>query len=440
MKRVNDMKDEKCLFDVIIVTTAADYRRVRCNVQRIFDLVPAEHFYFVGSAEVGELVEEGKFGKRIGFIDENSLIPFDDVHKVVKEILNTQDVPRGVTGWYYQQFLKMKYSEVSKHNYYMTWDGDTVPCKEFSMFSAESGQPYFDVKTEYHEEYFTTLSNIFPGMKKVIGKSFISEHMLFNRDVMKKMIEEIESDDRLTGTSFYEKILKAVRFGELRSNSFSEFETYGTYVAYRYRDMYKLRNWHSIRYGSMYFIPGDMTDADYRWLGSDFDAVSYEKNQEFVPEISKYFMSPEYRTKLSPRYIIETIQDFSSEGMKEEWDTRAKKVSVVISTYNDAQHIRECLDGILFQNYPRDCMELIIVDDCSDDGTRDILSQYEAMFPEQIMLVLLDEHAGSSETCREIGLQYASGEYVTYANADKAMDKNYISQLVAKAQGEECGT
>ncbi len=81
---------------------------------------------------------------------------------------------RGLVGWYYQQFLKMKYSVICEDEYYMTWDGDTVPCKCFSMFNA-SGD--FDMKHEYHEEYFITLENILPGIKKVTEKSFISKHM-----------------------------------------------------------------------------------------------------------------------------------------------------------------------------------------------------------------------------------------------------------------------
>lgn len=313
------MKNKR-IFDVIIVTTAADYIRTRDNIERIIDLIPAERFYFVGSEQVGELVKEDGIGDKVGFINENELIPFDEVHKVVKSILGRDDVPRGVTGWYYQQFLKMFYSTVTDKEYYMSWDGDTVPCKRFEMFDAATGKPFFDLKTEYHEEYFVTLSAIFPGMRKVIGKSFISEHMLFDKSIMLEILNEIETNESLKGSTFYEKILRAIRPGKLLSNSFSEFETFGTYVALRHQDAYRLRQWHSIRYGSMYFIPGTLNEADYEWIGRDFDAISFEKNQEFVPELAKYFNTPEYRSKLSARYIIETIQECSTEGMKEEWD------------------------------------------------------------------------------------------------------------------------
>lgn len=307
-------------FDVIIMTTAADYIRIKGNVNRIVDLVPGLRFYFVGSDQVEELVRQDCISDRVGFINENSIIPFNDVHNVVKATLHKDDVPRGITGWYYQQFLKMKYALVSEHDFYMSWDGDTVPCKAFEMFDSASNKPYFDVKSEYHEEYFTTISTLFPGMNKVIGKSFISEHMLFNKDIMKELISEIESNKSIEGKTFYEKIIHAIRPGQLVSNSFSEFETYGTYVAVKHNEAYRLRAWHSIRYGSMYFTPQNMTEADYEWVGKDFDAISFEKNQEYIPELAKYFNTPEYREKLSAKYILETIQDCSSEGMKEVWE------------------------------------------------------------------------------------------------------------------------
>lgn len=307
-------------FDAIIVTTAADYKRVRNNYKRIVDLMPAEKLIFVGSEEVGRLVKEEPFADRLDFINENDILPFDDVHNVVKAILERDDVPRGVTGWYYQQFLKMKYSEISEHPYYMSWDGDTVPTKSFSMIDEKTGKPYFDLKYENHEEYFITIGRLFKGMGKVIGKSFISEHMLFKCEFMREIISEIENNPKLQGDTFYEKILRAIRPGELVSNSFSEFETYGTYVALRHQEAYRVKNWHSIRYGSIYFIPDKITEEDYAWLSRDFDAVSYEKNQDYNPSIANLFVDPQYRNTLTPRQIVEAIQEGSSEGMVEVWE------------------------------------------------------------------------------------------------------------------------
>ena len=49
-----------------------------------------------------------------------------------------------------------------------------------TFFKGFTRFPYLDLKNEYHEEYFSTIEKILPGMKKCIRKSFISEHMIFN--------------------------------------------------------------------------------------------------------------------------------------------------------------------------------------------------------------------------------------------------------------------
>jgi hypothetical protein len=62
------------------------------------------------------------------------------------------------------------------------------------MFSENGGLPYFDLKTECHEEYFNTIAKLFPGMHKCIKPSFISEHMIMNCDIMQYMIHDIEAN------------------------------------------------------------------------------------------------------------------------------------------------------------------------------------------------------------------------------------------------------
>lgn len=56
-------------------------------------------------------------------------------------------------------------------------------------------------------------------------------------------------------------------------------------------------------------------------------------------------------------------------------------VSVCVITYNHCDYIRQCLDGILMQkvDFP---IEIIINDDCSTDGTREIIQEYERNYPE----------------------------------------------------------
>lgn len=297
-------------YDAIVVVTPKDFKRVRENNERIIRNLPVRKVIFVGSSELGELVRDYKqsdYGSRVGFVNEDDLILFSEVYSCMEsamaDILQGRELPRGLVGWYYQQFLKMKYAAVCKDEYYMTWDGDTVPCKIFSMFD-ECGKPYFDMKCEYHEEYFITMGKILPGLGKVNDKSFISEHMLFNCGYMKEMIEKIEERDDIKGKSFWEKILNAIRLEHIQENSFSEFETYGTYMSVNHPDVYAFRNWHSFRYGGYYFHPERMTDRDYEWLSKDFYTISLKKSYTVRFADFVFIPKPEY-ISYYPALVVE---------------------------------------------------------------------------------------------------------------------------------------
>lgn len=312
-------------YDALIMTVPNDYKRVEHLYKRLISDLPARRVRFIGNSEVGELVRKSGFGYKLTFTNENNILPFDDVHAVMKdalsEILNGRELPRGITGWYYQQFLKMAYSKVCKDDYYLVWDGDTVPCKYFSMFKEGTNKPYFDLKSEYHEDYFITLSKLLPGMGKVIRKSFISEHMLMNKEYMLELIDTIEANGNLKGETFYEKIIYAIEPEKLMSNSFSEFETYGTFVAIKHMDAYQLREWHSFRYGGDFFDSKTIDDEDFRWLSRDFGAISFEKDHEVREDHRNLFDNKEYQAKLSARQMLEAAQEeFLGDSFIETWE------------------------------------------------------------------------------------------------------------------------
>ena len=319
-------------YDAYVVTTASDMERVKPLQDRMINFLPVRNVFFVGSEEVGELIREeeteGLIGKEAAaktcFINENDILPLDDVCECMEnnmqEILRGEKVPRKAAGWYYQQFLKFLIAYRCKDEYYLVWDGDTVPCREFSMFS-DKGIPYLDTKHEFHKTYFEELKRLIPGMQKVVGQSFVSEHMLFNVDMMKKLIDEIEHNDAIEGRKFWEKIINSLSAYELNDNSFSEYESYGTYVAYNDMFAYRMREWHSFRYGSMFFDINKITDKDLEWLGRDFFAISFEKNQSPREDTIGIFDNPEYQKKMSAKQILLIAQEeFDKDALFERWE------------------------------------------------------------------------------------------------------------------------
>ena len=65
-------------------------------------------------------------------------------------------------------------------------------------------------------------------------------------------------------------------------------------------------------------------------------------------------------------------------------------VSVVMLTYNHKKYIRKALDGIIMQKTSFR-YEVIVCDDCSDDGTQEVLKEYQLRYPDTFRLVLREE-------------------------------------------------
>ncbi len=313
-------------YDALVVITPKDFLRLSRHYLRLVKNLDANRIIFVGSGLISEYLVDSQYGEKVSFLDENDIIPFDQVHAYMKQhlkdILNGEDLPRGVTGWYYQQFLKMQYARMCSDNYYMVWDGDTIPCRKIEMFEDEDGLPYLDLKKEYHKEYFETLQILFSGMSKTTEQSYISEHMMFRTDIMKQMLRELEQNESLEGDTFWKKIIKAIPPYKIQETAFSEFETYGTYCSERFPDAYHLRRWHSFRLGAEFFDPQTIEEKDFEWLGRDFYAISFEKNQSVREDHKGLFSNSYYQSKLTAKQMLMIAQEEFGEGYIEEWDEK----------------------------------------------------------------------------------------------------------------------
>lgn len=305
-------------YDTILLIVPNDFTRMQPLFHKLRENLESERICFIGPDAVGELLRKSGMDADYAFLNENTLLPFDAVNDIMKDILQVEEIPHRVTGWYYQQFLKLQYAYHTEHPYYLAWDGDTVPIRKISMFCEDT--PYFDWKREYEERYFQTLAKLFPGMHKVVAGSFISEHMLFRTEYVREMLLEIEGAAHLAGETFYERILRAIGREGILSNSFSEFETYGTYTALRHTDAYRMRRWFSYRNCGQYFRPEDIREKEMEWLSRDFHAISFEKGHSPEPGY-EFFRNSRIQDKLSARQLVEIIQEeITNDSYRESWD------------------------------------------------------------------------------------------------------------------------
>ena len=283
---------------LVVPSIPEDIGKLLQNIDIYFNYLPIDEICVIGSSKLKPLLPDNH---SVVFIDEQELVNSDDIRSlIVKRAGNDKAGKRA--GWYVQQFMKMEYARICRDDYYLVWDSDTVPLKPVNMI--ENGKPVFDCKTEYNEAYFKTIENLFPDLRKCIKGSFISEHMIIRTDLMRKMLDEIESNESLDGRNFAEKIINAVPVESLEKSGFSEFETFGTYVCSRFPGEYGIRNWKSLRFGGVFFDCGrGLSDENVRWLSACYDAISFEKGDKLSP-VSRIVTSSLYE-KLSRAGTLE---------------------------------------------------------------------------------------------------------------------------------------
>ena len=107
------------------------------------------------------------------------------------------------------------------------------------------------------------------------------------------------------------------------------------------------------------------------------------------------------------------------------------KISIVIPSFNKANFIGQTLDSIIIQKYSN--LEVIIQDGGSADGTLEIIKKYVRKYPE-IFKLESKEDKGQLDAINK-GLVKASGEILTFINADDVYEPNAFG-FVAKAYKE----
>lgn len=107
-------------------------------------------------------------------------------------------------------------------------------------------------------------------------------------------------------------------------------------------------------------------------------------------------------------------------------------ISCVCITFNQKDYIRDTIDSFLAQKTEY-CFEIIIHDDVSTDGTRDILLEYKNKYPSIIKLVLQDVNQYSQgKRILPLAVRYATGEYIAFCEGDDFWIDKYKLQKQIK--------
>lgn len=107
------------------------------------------------------------------------------------------------------------------------------------------------------------------------------------------------------------------------------------------------------------------------------------------------------------------------------------KVSVIVPVYNGEKYLARAVESILAQTMKD--IEIILVDDGSEDGTADIIKSYKEKYPDLIVDVY-NECNRSLGSARNIGVSHAQGEYIGFVDADDWIDPDFYEKMYGKAK------
>jgi glycosyltransferase involved in cell wall biosynthesis len=100
-------------------------------------------------------------------------------------------------------------------------------------------------------------------------------------------------------------------------------------------------------------------------------------------------------------------------------------VSVILPTCNRADLLQRCLQSLTSQNFPAEDFEIIVVDDGSTDGTRDLMENYKTECDRPLIRYFYQSRGGPG-AARNGGIRMAQGDILAFTEDDIVVDKNWL--------------
>lgn len=102
-------------------------------------------------------------------------------------------------------------------------------------------------------------------------------------------------------------------------------------------------------------------------------------------------------------------------------------LSIIIPVYNSEKYIKDCLDSVIAQSYEN--LEIIIINDGSRDSSLEIINNYIGK-DHRIKLINNTVSSGNPGKPRNIGLNFASGEYIGFVDSDDILSVDYYQNFI----------
>lgn len=110
-----------------------------------------------------------------------------------------------------------------------------------------------------------------------------------------------------------------------------------------------------------------------------------------------------------------------------------KKISIIIPTYKPQDYLWECLDSLNNQTFPKESFEVILVLNGCNEPYKSKIEQYVDSKMQDVNVVFIHTLQGGVSNARNIALDNAKSEYITFIDDDDFVSPTFLDDLYAKA-------
>lgn len=115
---------------------------------------------------------------------------------------------------------------------------------------------------------------------------------------------------------------------------------------------------------------------------------------------------------------------------------KPKPVSIIVPCYNEAETIGKVIESLLELNYPKEFIEIIVVDDKSHDNSAEVVRRYTKKY-KNVRLIINKRNSGGAAEPTNIGIKAARYDYIAVADADSTPEKDALLKMIGFLQKDE---
>ncbi|MBU0977806.1 MAG: glycosyltransferase family 2 protein, partial [Nanoarchaeota archaeon] len=113
--------------------------------------------------------------------------------------------------------------------------------------------------------------------------------------------------------------------------------------------------------------------------------------------------------------------------------SRPEPVSIIVPCYNEGETIGRTIESLLELDYPKDMIEIIVVDDLSKDNSVEIARRYEKKY-KNVKVIVNKRNSGGAAEPTNIGVKAAKHSYIAITDADSSPSKDALKKMLGFIQ------